>query len=884
MAFRTFTPFRALGYVAGDAAAAVTVRGGAFFVTSAVGDAFHVYDGARLGLLLASPRAPRRIAAVAVGGDVTFAACGGRVLRYRRARADGEVDAGAPVTALLLLGGVLLALAGDRLLAWDAAQLAPLLDHAWDPADFRPTCLAHPPTYVNKVVVGSAQGALELFNFAKAATVHRFAPPHAAPVACIAASPVVDVVAVGFADGTVALHNLRYDEPVAQLRQEGRVTAVAFRTDGPPLMATGGPAGDVTLWDLEKRRVAHVARGAHDGPVATCVFVPGQPLLVTSSPDNSLKEWVFDGADPAEPRLLRHRAGHSAPPTRIRFYGPEGHSILSAGRDRSVRLVSVIRDARSAELSQGSVAKKAAALHVRPSDLKLPPAVEIDASETRESDWANVLTAHAHDVGVRTWETRRLALGKHLLRTPDGAWATAVCVSACGHFGLVGSEAGAVAMHSMQSGLRRYALEKAHAGRVTGIATDAANRIAVTAGADRRVRFWDFATGRPLHSLELPASATSLAMHRPSGLVAAACDDFSVRVIDSETRRVVREFRGHRNRLTDVCFSPDARTVVSASMDGTIRCWDVPTGFLVDLCAPSAVCTSLSFSPRGDFLATAHADSVGIFLWANKAQFAAVQVRRIGPEEEAALLEAGTQGLPAAAEPEEGSEDGVEESALAVPVEEAAARAVVEDGTVTLSDLPRQRWQSLLNLESIKKRNKPKQPPKAPEQAPFFLPTLPGVQPKFVRAEADGGSAEPERSSRVLSMGELHPRTEFARLLHAGLEDEAEFAAWLSHAKSLSPTALDFEIRNLGPSGGLADFRGLLRAIRWSLDAGRDFEVPETLLNLFLKVHGDELVANFAELREDMEAAKESHERTWGRVREGLNYARCLVGFAQRMQ
>ena len=50
---------------------------------------------------------------------------------------------------------------------------------------------------------------------------------------------------------------------------------------------------------------------------------------------------------------------------------------------------------------------------------------------------------------------------------------------------------------------------------------------------------------------------------------------------------------------------------------------------------------------------------------------------------------------------------------------------------VTFTLLPRSRWQTLLNLEVIQQRNKPKEPPKQPEKAPFFLPTLPGVEQRF---------------------------------------------------------------------------------------------------------------------------------------------------------
>ena len=37
----------------------------------------------------------------------------------------------------------------------------------------------------------------------------------------------------------------------------------------------------------------------------------------------------------------------------------------------------------------------------------------------------------------------------------------------------------------------------------------------------------------------------------------------------------------------------------------------------------------------------------------------------------------------------------------------------------------------MLNLEVIQQRNKPKEPPKQPEKAPFFLPTLPGIEHRF---------------------------------------------------------------------------------------------------------------------------------------------------------
>jgi U3 small nucleolar RNA-associated protein 21 len=43
------------------------------------------------------------------------------------------------------------------------------------PAGFTARCFAHPDTYLNKLVVGSQQGKLQLWNFKAAAMVHEFA-------------------------------------------------------------------------------------------------------------------------------------------------------------------------------------------------------------------------------------------------------------------------------------------------------------------------------------------------------------------------------------------------------------------------------------------------------------------------------------------------------------------------------------------------------------------------------------------------------------------------------------------------------------------------------------------------------------------------------------
>jgi U3 small nucleolar RNA-associated protein 21 len=81
-------------------------------------------------------------------------------------------------------------------------------------------------------------------------------------------------------------------------------------------------------------------------------------------------------------------------------------------------------------------------------------------------------------------------------------------------------------------------------------------------------------------------------------------------------------------------FSSDSRWLITTSLDSIIRTFDIPTGRLVDAFRTTSIATSLTFSPTGDFLATAHVDSLGVHLWANRAQFSDVALRHIDEDEE----------------------------------------------------------------------------------------------------------------------------------------------------------------------------------------------------------------------------------------------------------
>lgn len=63
--------------------------------------------------------------------------------------------------------------------------------------------------------------------------------------------------------------------------------------------------------------------------------------------------------------------------------------------------------------------------------------------------------------------------------------------------------------------------------------------------------------------MQLPSSITKLDLNRDNGLLAVNCDDLAIRLVDIETRRVVRELRGFKGRILDTVSPADVEDSLS---------------------------------------------------------------------------------------------------------------------------------------------------------------------------------------------------------------------------------------------------------------------------------------------------------------------------------
>ena len=191
---------------------------------------------------------------------------------------------------------------------------------------------------------------------------------------------------------------------------------------------------------------------------------------------------------------------------------------------------------------------------------------------------------------------------------------------------------------------------------------------------------------------------------------------------------------------------------------------------------------SLTISTNDEFIASSHQDELGIRIWANNCFYSDVlfsSLPRSPVYLDSTILPSSstTSGMSTGIVMEEEDDDDENNYSLPVPKTgmEVMLPSSVAGKTLTLSHAPSTKWSTLSALEQIRERNKPEEAPKAPEKAPFFLPTTSSLTPEFVAAKEkdeeekageDGGEKAEKMTKRFITHGDvLNVENEFQRLI-----------------------------------------------------------------------------------------------------------------------
>lgn len=136
------------------------------------------------------------------------------------------------------------------------------------------------------------------------------------------------------------------------------------------------------------------------------------------------------------------------------------------------------------------------------------------------------------------------------------------------------SEDGTACLWSVETGevLQVYS---GHSSAVECVAISPDGSQLVTGGHDATARVWDLPLGIQLLMVEPNIGAVTAVAFTPDGTRAASAGDRTVSVWNTTTGEEVGRFRGHTDTITDIAVIPDSEIVVTSSLDGTVRGWNL---------------------------------------------------------------------------------------------------------------------------------------------------------------------------------------------------------------------------------------------------------------------------------------------------------------------
>jgi WD40 repeat protein len=178
-----------------------------------------------------------------------------------------------------------------------------------------------------------------------------------------------------------------------------------------------------------------------------------------------------------------------------------------------------------------------------------------------------------------------------------------------------------LSLHVVEAGTGREVWQVPQAGHAVAFSADGERLAAFDTGLGARV--WTVATGKELlrvappesTSRAAPSSAPVLALSPEGGLLAlVAREPKTVHLWEVAPARR-RAFMNLDAAVSELAFTPDGRSLLTASHDGQLWLWEATTGEAITRMRQGTWRVSLSLAPGARWLATASADRKAAFIW-----------------------------------------------------------------------------------------------------------------------------------------------------------------------------------------------------------------------------------------------------------------------------
>jgi WD40 repeat protein/serine/threonine protein kinase len=258
----------------------------------------------------------------------------------------------------------------------------------------------------------------------------------------------------------------------------------------------------------------------------------------------------------ANPTLSTYLYGNNSS-VRAALYSPDGTTIISANRRGEI----IRWDAQTHEM--------------------LGAALEAHTDAVNDLSMSTSLIASASADG--TVQIRNIADGQHITtfdKHESVVWSVALNLT--GSIAASGDENGTVYLWQPETGEIVHTLENAHDGIVYDVVFSPDGTLLATGGEDTIVRLWNTETGEPVgEPLEAHTNWVMTLAFAPSGRILASSGassggDTEVILWSIQNQNIAARFNtAHSNDVRSMAFSPTGETLVTSSLDGTIKLWNV---------------------------------------------------------------------------------------------------------------------------------------------------------------------------------------------------------------------------------------------------------------------------------------------------------------------